>query len=390
MKKNKIFITLLLGCSVLINAQEAIRIPMGQNIGKSEKIPVSKIAESIRFIPLETNKNCLFDTNISKIEIFEETLFISDYNYIFRYDLNGSFLKRIGKKGRGPGEYMHGSQSFLIDRAHRHIIVYDMNSKRIIKYDFEGNFVDEEKINFLPGPIEWVSENNFAVFNMGFTYEQEPWCDFYILNLKARTVQKNKFNKHPGNRYGLNVYPAIFYRFMGKTRYKNPHENTIYELDEKGKTTPVYYLDYGKYEKYSDVDDFEIQVKNNVGTNRANPESFEKIGLLGLSETEDYLFIYYGHQEQRKAGVFDKRENTFYNLFDSDFDLFGFQDDLYNGLPVFPKVGINDRFLITSYTAMEFKEFFKGKGKPESNLKKISSDLDENNNPVLMLVKLKE
>ncbi|QGY46992.1 6-bladed beta-propeller [Maribellus comscasis] len=390
MKKIKIFITLFIGFSVLINAQEAIRIPMGQNIGKSEKIPVSKIAESIRFIPLETNRNCLFDTDISKIEIFEETLFVSDYNYIFRYDLNGKFLNRIGKKGRGPGEYAPAFQSFLIDKINRNLIIFDMNSKRMIKYDFDGNFVKEEKINFLPGKMEWITDDNFAVYNMGFTYEKEPWHDFYILTSDAKTIQKKRFKKESGKRYGLIIYPPVFYRFKGKTRYKNPHENIIYEIDEKGKVSPVYYLDYGKYEKYNDADDVEVQVKNNVGTNRSNPDSFEKIGLLGLSETEDYLFIYYGHQEQRKAGVFDKRENTFYNLFDSDFDLFGFQDDLYNGLPVFPKVGINDSFLITSYTAMEFKEFLKGKGKTESNLKKTSSDLDENNNPVLMLVKLKE
>ncbi len=267
-----------------------------------------------------------------------------------------------------------------------------MISRRMIKYDFDGNFVEEEKVSFLPGPLEWISEDNFAVYNMGFTYEKEPWRDFYVLTREAKTVQKNRFKKQPDKRYGLIVYPAIFYRFNGKTRYKNPHENVIYELDEKGKTHPVYYLDYGKYEKYSDEDDVEIQVKNNRGTNRANPDSFEKIGLLGfgLSETEDYLFIHYGHQEQRKAGVYDKKKKTFYNLFDSGFEMYGFADDLYGGLPVFPKSGIQNNWMFSSYTALEFKELFKASAKTDSSLKEIISGLDETDNPVLMLVELKK
>ena len=54
------------------------------------------------------------------------------------------------------------------------------------------------------------------------------------------------------------IYPAIFYRYRGKKRYKNLYENVIYELDKKGRITPVYELDY---EKYSDADDVEVQVK---------------------------------------------------------------------------------------------------------------------------------
>lgn len=265
-----------------------------------------------------------------------------------------------------------------------------MVSQRMIKYDFEGNFVEEKKINFLPGPLEWISEDNFAVFNMGFTYENEPWNDFYVLNRDAKTVQKNRFKKQSDKKYGLNIYPAIFYRFEGKTRYKNPHENVIYELDEKNKPKAVYYLDFGKYEKYNDADDVEVQIKNNVGISRANPDSFEKIGLLGLSETRDYLFINYGHQDQRKTGVYDKKKNTFYNLFDTNFSLFGFHDNLYNGLPVFPIVGIRKNMLYSYYTALDFKENLKRANDLATDLQKIKNKINENDNPVLLLVKLKE
>ena len=383
-------VLLFLICSFVADAQKAVQIPMGQNIGKSKEIPISNIVKDIRFIPLETNENCLFGTDISKVKMVNDTLFISDYNYIFKYDLDGKFITRIGKKGRGPGEYAKGFQTFLVDKNKQHLIGFELLDQKMMKYDFKGNFINEVKIDFLPGPAEWNRDGNMAVYNMGFTYENAPWHDFYILNKDAKTVQKNKFKKQVDKRYGLMIYPAVFYRYRGKTRYKNPYENTIYELDEKGKTTAVYELEHGKYEQYNDVDDVEIQIKNNVGTNRSNPKSFEKIGLLGLSETDKYLFIYYGHQEQRKLGVFDKTSGTFYNLFDPNFDQYGFHDDLYGGLPLFPKAGIDESYFYQYYSAFEFKKYLKSAKSVKPELNKIANKIDENDNPVLILVKLKE
>lgn len=383
-------VLLFLLCSFVAEAQKAVLIQMGQNIGKSKEIPISNIAKDIRFIPLKTNENCLFGTDISKVEIVNNTLFISDYNYIFKYDLNGSFITRIGKKGRGPGEYAKGFQTFLIDKNKQYLFGFDLLDQKMMEYDFDANFIREVKVVFLPGPAEWSKNGNIAVYNMSFTYEKEPWHDFYLLDQNAKTIQKNRFKIQTDKKYGLMIYPAVFYRYRGKTRYKNPYENTIYELDEKGRTTPVYELDYGKYEKYNDVDDVEIQIKNNVGTNRSNPKSFEKIGLLGLSEIDKYLFIYYGHQEQRKVGVFDKTSGTFYNLFAPNFDLYGFHDDLYGGLPLFPKAGIGESYFYQYYSAFEFKEYLISAKSVKPELNKIAEEIDENDNPVLMLVKLKE
>ncbi|KJF45691.1 6-bladed beta-propeller [Draconibacterium sediminis] len=380
----------LLICSYVADAQKVVQIPMGQNIGKSKELAISNIAENIRFIPLETNENCLFGNDISKIVLVDDTIFVSDYNYIFKYDLNGNFITRIGKKGRGPGEYAKGFQTFLVDKDKQQLIGFDLLDQKMMEYDFDANFLREVQVDFFPGPVEWNGNGDIVVYNMSFTYEKEPWHDLYLLDKNAKTIQKNRFKKQTDKRYGLMVYPALFYHYKGKTRYKNPYENVIHELDEKGRTTPVYELDYGKYEKYSDVDDVEVQVKNGIGTNRSNPKSFEKISLLGLSETDAYLFICYGHQERRKLGVFDKSNGTFFNLFDTNFDLYGFHDDLYGGLPLFPRVGLKNSQFFTYYTALEFKELLKAAKSLKPELKNMLNKIDENDNPVLILVELKQ
>jgi hypothetical protein len=381
---------LILICFPLFsNAQTAVRIPIGQDIENTLELPVSLIAKEILFVPLETNPNCLLDNDISRIEIFDNNIFISDYIYIFIFDLNGKFIKRIGKLGKGPGEYIKGFQTFLIDKQNKHLIIFEMINNKMMVYDFDGNFIDEKPVDFMPGPTEWVNEESFAVYNNGYIYEKEPWKDYYILNSDAEILQKNKFKKLADKRYGLMLYPVIFYRYKGITRYKNPYESIIYEIYSDKKPKPVYFIDYGKYEKYNDIDDVEIQVRNNVGINRPNPESFEKIGILDISETDDYLFFYYGHQEQRKVGIYDKKEKTFYKLFDKEFKLFGFQDDMYGGLPVFPKNGITGNMLYCHYNAYEIKKYLNKNSDLDPKLKKVVDSVDDTDNPVLMLVKLK-
>ncbi len=389
----KIFKTLLLifvGLPLLLNAQTAIRIPMGQNIDKAIELPVSQLVEDIQFIALETNANCFMDRDISKIELFNSRIYISDYKYIYKFDLNGKFLRRIGKQGRGPGEYSpNGFQTFLIDKRNQQLIIFDLVSQRMIVYDLDGKFVRGKSIDFLPGPMEWISEESFVISNLNFTYENEPWRDFYILDREAKTVGKNKFMKQPDKSYGIVIYPPIYYTYRGKTRYKNPHENIIYDIDGSKKPEPVYYLDYGKYEKFSDVDDVQVRVKNNVGTNRANPKSFEKIGLLGLSETNAFLFIFYVHQEQRKVGVYDKNEKAFYQLIEKETKLYGFKDDLYGGLPIFPENGIREDVLYTHFDMFQLKEEQNRTSGLDPVLKQIVESGDENDNPVVVIAKLK-
>lgn len=391
MKILNTLLLIILGLPISLSAQMATRIPMGQNIDKSKELQVSQVVEDIRFIPLETNTDCYLEQDISKIEVFDNMIFISDYKYIYTFDLNGKFLRRIGKQGRGPGEYSPpGFQTFLIDKENKQLIIYDLMSKRMIVYDFEGKFIRNKTIDFLPGPMEWINEESFAIYNMGFTYEKEPWYDFYILDKEGETLRMNKFVKLADKKYGLVVYPPIFYTYQGKTRYKNPHENIIYELGDSKKPTPVYFIDYGKYEKYSDEDDVQISIKNNVGINRSNPKSFEKIGLLGLSETDDFLFIFYGHQEKRKVGVYDKKENSFYQLLEKEGDLYGLKDDLYGGIPLFPKNGISNGTLYTHIDIHELKEYLIGASGADPLLKKIAESANESDNPIVVVATLKQ
>ena len=63
--------------------------------------PLSTIAESIRYIPLERTKDCIIGTTIGNIFVSSKNIIVFDFDQCYRFDSNGKFLNRIGKIGRG-------------------------------------------------------------------------------------------------------------------------------------------------------------------------------------------------------------------------------------------------------------------------------------------------
>jgi hypothetical protein len=383
-----VFFLILL--AIALKAQVPTRVPLGQQIKKLEEKPLSEIITDLKYIPLETKPECLLGQSIKQIEIYNERLFVCDYNHVYIFDLNGKFLNKFVKHGRGPGECLNeGFPNFLLDQKDKRFSILDLMSKRMLTYGFDGSFLFENKLNFMPGPSAWVNGNIIAVFNMGFTYEKQPWTDLYFLDTNGKTVKKNRFDYDKNNKYAFTVFPALFYQFDGETRYKNPHQNFIYEITNDNSLVPVYYLDYGVYESKSGVDEFEFSVnKKNEVTYRANPKSSEKIGILRIDETKDFLLITYVHQTGKHLGVYDKKVGRFYRVFDGSYGSYGFTDDLMSGIPFFPNY-ITGNYIISYVNAVSLIESSKNLGK-DNDLKEIVSKIKEEDNPILIIGKIKE
>ena len=374
--------------SFTTDAQSPVRVSIGQQIKKKVQKPMSEIAQDIQYIPLETGSDFLLSQDISEIEIFNDRIFISDFKHIFIFDRKGKFLSKIAKHGRGPGEYSSKSfMNFLLNQEKEELTIFDLISKRMITYGFDGSFLFDEKISFMPGPSEWIDENIFAVYNMGHTYEKLPWTDIYFLNTQGKVIKKNRFKHEKDKKYGFTVFPALFYTFKGKTRYKNPNENLIYEVDSDYLLNPVYYLDYGVYESKSELDEFQISInKKKEVSVRANPKSSEKIGLTVLTETQGYLHIRFAHKNGKQFGVYDKKADRFYQVFDKTYESYGFTDDILGGVPFVPR-STTEGYLVSYVHAYELMESLKGFQK-DNSLKDVLTGLGEGDNPVIILGKL--
>ncbi len=59
---------------------------------------------------------------------------------VYKFDKNGKFIKKIGKKGRGPGDLYHPGKLSILDNNYLLVAEY-ATMRRISVFDLNGNFV---------------------------------------------------------------------------------------------------------------------------------------------------------------------------------------------------------------------------------------------------------
>ena len=115
-----------------------------------EMAKLSELVKSVRLIPLETNSSCLIGST-GKISFGKNHILVQvmdGESELFHFNPEGKFLNKIGRKGKGPGEYTNVRGITAFEDS---LFVYvGMSSKRKInKYSFDGNFIQE--INYGKG-----------------------------------------------------------------------------------------------------------------------------------------------------------------------------------------------------------------------------------------------
>lgn len=112
-----------------------------------EQLPLSEIAEDIQAIELEVTDSSLIGNwrEGSKIFPLDEYIVYAEgsraKSQLLLFDKKGKFIRTIGKKGQGPGEYL-GIRVVTVDNQAQHI--YVGSSRKIICYDFRGQYLFEK------------------------------------------------------------------------------------------------------------------------------------------------------------------------------------------------------------------------------------------------------
>ncbi len=124
----------------------------------------SDLFKSVKFVPLETNSNCLIG-QIDQIEFYNDTIYILDTNIgkaIYAFDKNGGFINKIGRLGKGPGEYF-STKSFTIDNNTKQIKILDEG--KLLIFSIYGEFQKEILLSHYDSPRYLKSVNGITYFD---------------------------------------------------------------------------------------------------------------------------------------------------------------------------------------------------------------------------------
>ena len=124
----------------------------------------SEIFDSVEFVFLETNDDCLMG-RVSKVLVTKDHFILKSAKAVFIFDREGTFVRRIYHVGRGHGEYIGLDYiTFLSDGT---LLLLDSEHKKMLGYSTSDSLLFDVKLPFFPGAAEELNEDELLFVTSG-------------------------------------------------------------------------------------------------------------------------------------------------------------------------------------------------------------------------------
>lgn len=420
-------ISILLMLSTNIKSQKRINsipvIDIGANVKNMQKIYLSQLSDNIRYIPLEFSQDNPLGV-IKSITISDKYLLIIDNKSCLLYNTEGHFIRGIGKRGRGPGEYQ-----FIICSRLNNDKIYIQSLFDLFEYRTDGAFVRKIKNRFMFNNSTYQYARNWIIIDDSLFFSHMPNPTGNIPYKALLTKNNGEILKSYTNHILFDREKALtiteddahIYQFDKMISFKEYYNDTLFYLDGNFELIPKYTFNLGKY-------------KEPVSGREKSVEEWGKsqrnfIFIPNVFQTEKYLFIkcQFGDHFPAKrltpetvklptGNIYTKWYNTTYALgaYDklaktisfceptrTDNPLFtsGIINDFDAGPRFFPDVQLNDTTLgmwikssdlIKHIESNDFKNSVPRYSEKKEQLKELTDKLSDLDNPILMIVTFKK
>ena len=317
---------LLLTCFSFFSCGESkqddiLEIPV--DIDQNISLPLSDIVEELITVELElTDESLINPDRIKRVLLDENHIIITEMEKILVFNKKGKFVRAIGSRGQGPGEYT-GIRSIAMGEKNRRLFV--ISSSKIICYDLDGNCLRESKTD--PG---WsVTDMNYINDELLLVTEQYSRKDekglfnhsaVYRLNDELQIKDSCTIRKTYFERTGLYIHPHedfILYRNPTVSLYFSDLYHNMQNPAETVLRDTLYRL-----EKNNLIPALKLKFKNNGIDGSGN----KFIQLFNMYRSTRYVFAVYRNDLNNNFYRFcyDTKTGKGYNMQD------GYTDDINN------------------------------------------------------------
>jgi hypothetical protein len=367
------------------NVDNVYRVDIESSIEHKSELKISDISSEIVYIPLETTEDNLI-RKILKVYCSEKNIYVGDANGLYQFTDSGKFIRQIGSLGRGPGE--HSSlMDFTVNEKGNTVIIQGEFS--IVAYDLEGNYV--ENLNKLPGSkFIFFNPDKIAFYKPN---DIESPVNLVITSLDLKPIREF-YNKTPKPRTKTTFRYAPLYVFNDHVFFKENFNDTLFCLRD---SILIPYIIFNEKDLLLDHS-FELPNGDLSDLIRHLDLVEDKLLTHSILESERHVFISYiqGQNPRTQRNVrfiFNKEDNSTYCISNGEFI-----NDIDGGMGFFPQLITDTQNLVKWIDVNVFKAhtasnaFLNSSPKyplKKKGLEELSSSLKENDNPVLMVVKLK-
>lgn len=351
---------------------------------EKNEINLSTIFDNLKPLFLETNDSSLIG-EIPNIKFTDNLIFIRTANTIKIFDYEGVFLRNIDHIGNGPGEYV-GISDFCINEQLERIEILDKSQKRIMLYDYYGNFIESIKLDFWAIKMFRSSPDSLYVYS---GYERDNDNKFKFNLIDYVNGARNSFEEIDENKseflHILN--PINFYESReGDNYFFEPFNDTIYTVDHL-QIHPKYVISYNDGKQNVPESFYSKNQFSNVFEFFQKLKDYDYVySTYNVMETDKSLIFYCLKGGERYLVLYDKIKSTagsYVKVIDDmvwDGLELPFQDENFL---FYAKKDIV-LFLIEPSWIIENKDIIF-----QSGYETILNNLEGDDNPILMIGKLK-
>ena len=343
---------------------------------------LDSVFSTVSFLPLETDDDCLI-TRVVNLQIHDSLIYINDdRKRLLVFDFHGKFIRQIGARGKGHGEYLI-MWDWIIDSNRIEILDY----RRIKIYTLDGKYIKEKPFNLMNDKI-YCNAAAFAHSPLGgyYLWGGSDVPDFdkdRYLMYEVDEDMKVKKGHFPIKRTGGT--PPRRFSYYQDLIILDPTDGdyNIYQIDKKGEIKPRYFFDFGER---AFLDKIPTPKKRQQGppvvTNRF--DDFV-VSFSNFIETDDYIHLNFKFKNAAMTVLVNKANSKSYilNAVSSTKDEFRFWGATYayNDQLIFPI----DAPWFTIECERLSPEYLK-----ELNIEDYKSKVNESDNPILVFYKLKK
>lgn len=365
-----------------------------KNLYVCKTIDAELICDSIKHIPLETNNNILIG-NINDARFTGKYIVVQSNHTLYVFDDNGKFLNTIGKRGRGPGEYI-AQRSFFITKDDK-VIIFDPVLTKLHIYSLQDQFIESIDIQnasiiTLPDgkPIDAMIQQIYplsdSLFFMSYYISKFITISYATYNRYTKELKTISQLEHPidmkSYRARYSSYPVSICN--NEILCLKPFDNTIYHL-LNDTLNPLYkikpiaenempqnYLSQQDHKTYD-------QIYHDVLENKY-------IMPCDIMASENNLII---------TNIFGgKIRHLFWNKNSREGFYAEINSNTNEKLPFLFVSSMQDDICVNYRNATQIKEMCEIKTKlntpPTGRLKALNEQIDENDNPIITLNYLKK
>jgi len=387
----KILLGFLLSTSLIIGQDlpgnqklQVIDISSGYNTNKTLKL--SDIAQSVEYIPLETKPDALI-SKVSQVALSNDHLFVLDekVNKLFVFGRNGRYITTVGRFGKGPGEFQR-LYHFEVNPDLNIIYLFDLGSHKILKYDYDGSYLGHTKQPLLGFWVSMINNKYFVYFYPDRSIKiTKGFYKAIVTDLEGNIISKiseQPISKELKFKSPCSMQSSVF-KLNNKAYYWEVTSDTIFFLSDDFKLIPSAVVNQGPntFPKDKMYDgSFVIKKFSEYST------------IIWMLQTNELLFGQ-GITRFRLASIlYNKKTQACYNvannmkLIENDFDY---------GPGFWPLGKFDDNTLYTSIDVIDIRDKLyhqdiKEGLRAKSRLTNLIRNKKELDNPIIMIVKLKD